>query len=293
MTTEEKINWLHTLEVPPRVKQAFIDEYSQPLGVSSSASLYARMRRIFPMYSMRTIYEKFVRPIINKANSDFVPDDYFFIFGPPNPESGRAGLHHWFYSKLEDHHAATVARNRSGLRGVFRKPWDKIKEVLTQLTGNSIFLPLLPFKKAMKKGLSDLGVNYENNIISISTKFWKYVVRKKSVPKSDGFAVTAATGAALWSAIVGAILTWFSKNKGKIEKGLGNASEKALNTLAQKGIDSITQRAIDKEQSELNRLPNVENLTPDDIEDVRGGKNNFNSIFLIVIILVVGNFLRK
>ncbi len=113
------------------------------------------------------------------------------------------------------------------LEKVGRGIGDVVKKV-ARLVVSPATLPLLPFKKGMKRQLDKRNVPYKNDILDIAKQFYKHVVQKDNyegyesyyqhVEETGNFVEDIAK-------IIKAIISFFNKNKDKIAKGIATVEE--------------------------------------------------------------------
>jgi hypothetical protein len=105
------------------------------------------------------------------------------------------------------------------IENAFNNAKDLIGDTAGKVFKEAKFAPLLPFKGAMKKALKKRRVTLRSNKLSeIATKFYNYVVKKKSDPLISSYSHDpnySHLDPAIVSLIVTAILAFFKQLKQK------------------------------------------------------------------------------
>lgn len=120
-------------------------------------------------------------------------------------------------------------KNREKRKKFFKGIGDVVKKV-ARLVASPLTLPLLPFKKPMKRALNKQNVSYKNDVLDIAKQFYKHVVQKSNYEGYESYYLHIPTDkkgnlVEDVASIIKAIINFFKKNKEKIEKGVATAEE--------------------------------------------------------------------
>ena len=104
---------------------------------------------------------------------------------------------------------------------------DVVKKV-ARLVVSPVTLPLLPFKKGMKRQLDKRNIKYKNDILDIAKQFYKHVIQKSNFEGYESYYHhVEETGNFVDDVvkIIKAIVAFFKKNKDKIAEGVATVEE--------------------------------------------------------------------
>lgn len=162
---------------------------------------------------------------------DIVPGDRYNF-----SESGGFDEQHLF-KKLNKR------REEKGKGKIGKKITDKIKKVAEKVgADDAVFLPLLPFKKAMKRRIEKAGVKPKSNKIKdIAQSFYDVVVKKTKGFEEQNIEPVTMT------LIVSAIVSFFKAVNDKKKAGNASADEMEMAMDVEDGIEA----AEDYDEDEL------------------------------------------
>ena len=138
-----------------------------------------------------------------------------------------------------------------------KKIGTKIKDAAKKLNpSDALWLPLVPFKLAMKKALDKKGIKTGNKLPEIATAFAKNVVGKQNLEDeptagdklTDVAGQVQQVGGVVGSAagIVKIIISFFKKNDKKIKDGEGTADDMELKLDSEEGLDAADESTPDQ-----------------------------------------------
>lgn len=187
-------------------------------------------------------------------------------------------------------------------KGAAKKIGTKIKDAAKKLEpSDALWLPLVPFKLAMKKALKKKGIDVGNKLPKIAEAFAKNVVGKQNLDeeepdttkieeKSTGEKLqdvagqVQQVGGIVGSAagIVKIIISFFKKNDEKVKSGKASADEMELKLDAEDGLNAADNSTSDQlaeatKGSETGQTKDKTETTP----------VSNNSLYLIVGVVIV------
>lgn len=198
-----------------------------------------------------------------------------------------------YFENMDEHLFKKLNKKRAekGKGPIGKKLVDKVKKVAKKLgLDDAAVLPLVPFKKAMKKHLAKKGIKAKSNkMIDVADAFYKDAIQSKIPGRNLEEHIDPVT----ITVIVSAIVKFFKEMKERKAEGKADADEEELSQDLDDGVEETADLDEDEIEEEVTsptppkKSGNKKSLNTSDDDGSGGGSGSGSSSNTTLILVVV------